>query len=84
MLGYFNKGQCFLPINTIIMVTKKFLFKNSRKGIPHIFKNLQEDVKNVYVEQKLVAIYNFKEDVFNEDWKHFVKLSKTYIKNPKC
>ena len=56
MLGYFNKDQYFLPINTIIMVTKKFLFKNSRKGIPHIFKNLQEDVKNVYVEQKLVAI----------------------------
>ena len=74
MLGYFNKDQYFLPINTNIMVTKKFLFKNSGKGIPHIFKNLQEDVKNVSVEQKLVAIYNFKEDVFDEDWKHVVKL----------
>ena len=52
MLGYCNKNQYFLPINTIIMVIKKFLFKNSRKGIPHIFKNLQEDVKNVCVEQK--------------------------------
>ena len=74
MLGYFNKDQYFLPVNTIIMVTKKFLFKNSRKCIAHIFKNLQEDVKNVYGEQKLVAIFNFKEYVFNEDWKHFVKL----------
>ena len=55
------------------MVTKKFLFKNSRKGIPFISINLQEDIKNVYVDQKLVAKYNFK-DVFNGNWKHFVKL----------
>ena len=50
------------------------MFKNSRKGIPCIFQNLQEDVNNVYVEQKLVAKYNFKEDVFNYNWKHFVKM----------
>ena len=74
MLGYFNKDRYFLPINTIIMLTKKFLFKNSRKSISFKFKNLQEDVKNVYVDQKLVAKYNFKEEVFHDNWKHFVKL----------
>ena len=76
LLGYFIRDENFLPINTIIMVTKAFLFKSSRKGISFNLKKLQEDLKNVYKEQKLVAKYNFNEDVFDDNWKFFVDLFK--------
>ena len=54
--------------------SKRKSVKKKKKKKKKIFKNLHDDVKNVYAEQKLVAKYNFKEDVFNDNWKHFVKL----------
>ena len=42
LLGHLNRDTNFLPINTIIIVTKRFIYSNSRQKKPFDIAHLQE------------------------------------------
>ena len=74
MLGYTIQDCQFLPINTMILVAKYYIFKCSQsKTIPDIFQ-YQQKLKIVYEEQSLVSQLNFKEERFVDNWTVFAEL----------
>ena len=78
---YLNKNQYFLPINTIIMVTNKFLFKNSRTGTSFLFKNLQEEVYSNSNNSNSIFIALYLHDLKTDSRHIKQKKQKTIIIN---
>ena len=71
ILGYSSADNLFRPINTVLMVSKYYIFQccyNSAR--PNIF-TLQKRIKKVYQEQKLVAQLNNRYDHFEQHWQMF-------------
>ena len=58
LLGHLNRNNNFLPINTIIIVTKSYFYSNSRQQKPFDIAHFQEKLQNVYEEQKLLSVYS--------------------------
>ena len=50
LFGYLNLDY-FNPINTIILVTKTYIFSKSRKAIPLDISELKSNIRQVYDEQ---------------------------------
>ena len=76
IMGYLNRDNHFLPINTIIIVTKYYIYLNSRKKIPLNILDLQKKIQETYNEQMLVARLNFFESDFEKKWFSFRNLIK--------
>ena len=76
IMGYLNRDNHFLPINTIIIVTKYYIYLNSRKKIPLNILDLQKKIQETYNEQMLVARLNFFESEFEKKWFSFRNLIK--------
>ena len=74
IMGYLNRENFFLPINTIILVTKYYIYSNTRTKQCLNIADLQMKVKEVYNEQNLVAKLNCSENKFEEKWLSFNKL----------
>ena len=55
LLGYSYRNSNSVALNTLIMVTKSYIFSNSRKGLELKMKDLLMLQKRIYSEQKLVA-----------------------------
>ena len=55
LLGYKYNNPNSIAINTIILITKNYLFTNSRKAIEINIADLVSRIKTVYEEQVLVA-----------------------------
>ena len=74
MLGYTIHDCQFLPLNTMILVAKYYIFKCSQnKTIPDIFQ-YQRKLKRVYEDQFLVSQLNFKDENFVDNWSVFAEL----------
>ena len=74
ILGYLNNDNRSIPLNTIILITKSYIFWCSRKkNKPNIF-SLQKRIQETYNNQNMVARLNNKYDQFQKSWKAFEKL----------
>lgn len=74
ILGYLNTDNYNIPINTVLMVTKSYIFTCSRKNRqPHIH-HLLKQIKDTYNDQKLIAACNDKLDNFWRAWKNWKRL----------
>ena len=74
LLGRIHFDPFFLPINTIIIVTKYYIFTSSKTNrLPNIFE-MQKRLKIVYDDQLLVAQVNSKQTDFNNKWAQFKTL----------
>jgi len=71
ILGYLLKDSDFLPINTILIVTKYYIFLSAHTSRPLDILNLKSKIKNVYMEQKLLAEINLIIDDFEKHWSRF-------------
>jgi len=74
IMGYINFDNVFLPINTIILVTKYYIFSCAylnRQLNVHI---LLKKIKKVYFEQKTIAQINFKHLEFEKKWLRFYEV----------
>ena len=56
LLGYVYKNPNSLATNTVIIVTKSYIYSNSQTGPPVHLEGLLLHFKKVYDEQKLLAI----------------------------
>ena len=71
ILGSTHVEPFFLPINTLIMVAKYYIFTSSKTDrVPNIFE-LQKRARVIYEEQKLVAKLDSKQFQFNKKWETF-------------
>ena len=72
ILGYLNTDNFSIPINTILMITKQYIFNVSLnlERRPSIYE-LKDLIKKNYFEQSLVAKINDCEDKFNTKWLKF-------------
>ena len=74
LLGYTLLDSDFVPINTILTITKKYIFNCALyKTSLNIF-NLQKKIYKIYQEQETVSILNNKHDSFQKHWLRFKKL----------
>ena len=74
ILGYLKFGSNYLPINTIILVTKSYIFSKSKKFPSLIFSELQQKIQITYNEQKLVSQIDLKNDKFDNNWNIYKNL----------
>ena len=74
ILGYLQKDNRYLPINTIIIVTKHYIFNCAQTRHPPDFFTLQKKIKNVYIEQKLLSKFKDKHECFIKQWAIFSPL----------
>ena len=72
ILGYLNTDNLAIPINTILLVTKYYIFMNSLivGKCPNIGELLRL-IKNTYCEQLLAAKLSQKFDLFSKTWSNF-------------
>jgi len=68
ILGYFKNKTYKIPINTIIMVTKQYIFNNCQNNRPLNIYELQIKLNTIYQEEKYIAKLNNKEENFNTVW----------------
>ena len=74
IMGYLNRDKFFLSINTLILVTKYYIYANTRAKRCLNIADIQIKIKKVYNEQNLVAKLNCLENKFEEKWLSFNKL----------
>ena len=65
LFGYLNPDN-FNPINTIILITKAYIFSKSRKAIPLDISELKSNIRQVYDEQQYMALMDMKQETFNK------------------
>ena len=63
LLGYM-KPEHFIPVNTIILCTKKYIFSSSRSGQILSISELKIKIKTVYEEQYFLAKLDLTKDYF--------------------
>ena len=68
ILGYKHYNANSYAINTIIMITKSYIFSNSRKGYRTNLEDLLTKIVKVYEEQKLLALLEFTTNKFEKSW----------------
>ena len=67
LFGYLNPDN-FYPINTIVLVTKTYIFTKSRNALPLDIFELKNKIKQVYEEQQYLALMDMKQERFNKTW----------------
>ena len=65
-----------MALNTLIMVTKSYIFSNSRIGLELKMEDLLMLQKRIYSEQKLVANLKMKNVRFEKCW---YQMQKKYL-----
>ena len=61
IFGYINKDQNHSPINSLILVTKKYIFDTSRDGKRLILKSLKHRLISLLRDEEYCAKLNEKE-----------------------
>ena len=74
ILGSLHSDVFFLPMNTIILVTKYYIFTISKTDRHLNIFELQKKIKIVYEEQLLVAQMNNKQTEYIKKWARFENL----------
>ena len=57
------------PINTIILLTKIYIFAKSRSSLELMIEKIKQKVKHVYEEQRQVLQLNLEQEKFDKEWK---------------
>ena len=68
ILGYSSGNNNQVPLNTILMCTKAYIFYCSRMNKHLNFNHLQERLKRIYLEQEYIAKRKNKELQFRATW----------------
>ena len=68
LFGYLIHDQNNEPLNMIILLTKVYVFKCSQNNAPLNLKALKSKLKKHYIEKKLLARLNNKEESFTKRW----------------
>ena len=68
ILGYLHKNNYQVPLNTILLTTKSFIFQCSRKNNEPDINTLIERINKTYIEQQKIAILNQSLNQFNKVW----------------
>ena len=71
IMGHLNRDNDFLPINTILLVTKYHIFASAVKVNTLSIEELKWKLKQCYQEQYLLSCETNKESVFKDNWKNF-------------
>ncbi len=74
ILGYLLNDNIKIPINTIILVTKSYIFWCSRNKKKPNIQDLQLRIKELYNTHKTVAMLNSKQDRFDKNWNIFSQI----------
>ena len=74
LLGYLMTDSNFLPINTLIMATKYYIFTCAVKEKTPSFNVLRLKLVNCYQEQLLLSCEKNKEKQFQRNWIVFKKM----------
>ena len=68
IFGHYHRGNSYIPLNTILLVTKSYIFWCARlKKDPDIFQ-VQKWVEKTYNEQYALACTNLRQDIFYKKW----------------
>ena len=74
ILGYIYPGEGNVPFNTILLISKSYIFWCSRhRRLPNIF-DLQKRIETSYFEQKYIATKNNSINKFNKIWENWTIL----------
>ena len=68
IFGYINQDQNHIPINSLILVTKKYIFDSSRDGKRLILKSLKYRLNSLLRDEEYCAKLNEKETEFSHVW----------------
>ena len=74
LLGYLEPYPNPIPVNTINMITKSYIFYCSRNNLKLNIYNLQIRIKSTYQTYEFIAIKNNKKNNFDHIWKPFKQL----------
>ena len=74
LLGYSHQSPYSMALNTIIMVTKKYIFSTSRKHHQLNIEDLFTLLKKTYEEQKTVKSLEMQSAKFEKAWMQFKKI----------
>ena len=74
LLGYTMTDNFFLPINTLIMATKYYIFTCAVKQKAPIFNVLHLKLKRCYQEQQLLNYEIDKAEDFKRKWSGFTRM----------
>ena len=74
LLGHLNNDNNFLPVNSLILVTKYYIFICAVNAKIPNFKELCTKLKTCYDEQLLLSTNISKEEEFKKNWLGFKKL----------
>ena len=74
IFGYLLKNNYHVPINTILILAKSYLFQCSKKLALPIKTVFIKKLINVYNEQKLLSKIQNRYDVFEKQWVRFIPL----------
>ena len=72
LMGYQLINNIQIPINTIIITAKNYLFQMAKNNSIPLFNVFLTKLKNVYHEQKTLAIFNNELIEFNKKWHKFL------------
>ena len=68
IMGHLDRDNSFLPINTIILVTKYYIFTSAVKATRPSIHELKVKLKRCYEEQYWLSYEQDKESYFNKSW----------------
>ena len=74
ILGSLATNNLSIPLNTIYLTAKMYIFKTSRKNGNLLLDGFCNYLKSVYQEQEYVAKLDFRQDKFNKAWGNFYNL----------
>ena len=74
IMGYQYQDQNFVPINTVIMKTKYYIFCCAKLGQSLNFKCLEYELKKMYKEREVMSRINSKQKYFQNVWGNWDKL----------
>ena len=70
LLGYL-KSDYYIPINVLILGTKRYIYSASRNNYNIEFSSLKAKLKLLYSEQYSIAKLNLKEEYYKQCWSSF-------------
>ena len=71
---YLLRDQNHIPINTILLVMKYYIFACAQGSRSPNIIELQTRLRNVYLEQKSLSRINMTNDFFTKTWQRFMLL----------
>ena len=71
ILGYMERDTNYIPLNSIILIAKSYIFWSSRNKLPLDINQLQKRIKSVYSEQLFIYTKRGNEDKFLSSWNYW-------------